>query len=357
MGFAQRLLLGRQILRLKLTLQANEENTFNINDLWVSAAVAQDTAVFDDEDEADLDEDNEAVNDTPSHSLAPTPGSDRVDRNSQQGSVARRFGRNRISSGGMGGFKPLPGHRLSVSQGGRRFSTSSGQMPTIFSNTGLAMQPGIALNEESPGFTSPEATTADPFFPPQNDRRPGPVGGLSVIAERPSAGRANPSESSPLVSPTVEMTEKPTSTWKALPLMMIIQVSPMNSLRSHSFAVWSPRLTRYDARSGVLVFPGDVSPPTCRWLILHRPYRSGGLGLNPASFSFLIALMCLFQLVYQFYLYPRLGPPLGRFSHLQMFRIGCSLYIPSYLALPLLHSVASPDYSGGFVVMTCELRS
>jgi hypothetical protein len=89
-------------------------------------------------------------------------------------------------------------------------------------------------------------------------------------------------------------------------------------------------------------------------LTLCRPYRSGGLGLNPANFSFLIATMCLFQLVYQFYLYPRLGPPLGRFSHLQMFRLGCSLYVPAYLALPLLHSVASPDKSGGFVVMTRE---
>lgn len=62
--------------------------------------------------------------------------------------------------------------------------------------------------------------------------------------------------------------------------------------------------------------------------------------------------MCLFQLVYQFYLYPRLGPPLGKFNHLQMFRIGCAIYIPAYLSLPLLHSVASPDKSGGFVVMT-----
>ena len=65
-------------------------------------------------------------------------------------------------------------------------------------------------------------------------------------------------------------------------------------------------------------------------------------------------MMCLCQLVYQFYLYPRLGPPLGQFTHLQMFRLGCSLYIPAYIALPLLHSVASPESSGGFVVMTRE---
>lgn len=64
--------------------------------------------------------------------------------------------------------------------------------------------------------------------------------------------------------------------------------------------------------------------------------------------------MCLFQLVYQFWLYPRLGPPLGRFSHLQMFRLGCSMYIPSYFALPLLRAFASPDKSGGVFIMTRE---
>lgn len=84
------------------------------------------------------------------------------------------------------------------------------------------------------------------------------------------------------------------------------------------------------------------------------PYKSGGIGLNPANFSLIIALMCLFQLVYQFYLYPRLGPPLGQFSHLQMFRIGCFLYMPAYFALPLLRLVASPESSGGVVVMTRE---
>lgn len=110
-------------------ISANEENTFNINDLWVSAAVAQDTAVFD-EDETD----DEALENT---AQAPTPSS---------AGVARRSTRV-ISSG----FR----HRASS----RRFSTASG-LPGFFSNTGLAQ---------------PEATSEDPFVP-----------GLSVIAERPA---------------------------------------------------------------------------------------------------------------------------------------------------------------------------
>jgi hypothetical protein len=66
-------------------------------------------------------------------------------------------------------------------------------------------------------------------------------------------------------------------------------------------------------------------------------------------------MMCICQLFYQFYLYPRLGPPLGKFNHLQMFRLGCFLYIPAYLCLPLLRSVASPDSDGGILVMTRKL--
>jgi len=86
-------------------------------------------------------------------------------------------------------------------------------MPAIFSNTGVTS--AIALHDESPGVGSAQT---DPFFPPQR-----PVGGLSVIAER------QVSETSPLVSPNAEMTEKPTSTWQALPRMMILQVRHLSN--------------------------------------------------------------------------------------------------------------------------------
>lgn len=205
---------------------ANEENTFNINDLWVSSAVAQDTAVFDDEDETENDDEGEDLDATPVQSPAPTPGSDRGERASLQSSLAHRGSRNRNLSGGMALARSIPGHRLSVSQGGRRFSSSSGQVPSIFANTGLAMQPAIALpHDDSQYITSPGSASADPFFPPQNERRTAPIGGLSVIAERPAPSHINLDESSPLISPTIEMTEKPTTYWKSLPLSIIVQVS------------------------------------------------------------------------------------------------------------------------------------
>ncbi|KIK56875.1 hypothetical protein GYMLUDRAFT_775377 [Collybiopsis luxurians FD-317 M1] len=45
--------------------------------------------------------------------------------------------------------------------------------------------------------------------------------------------------------------------------------------------------------------------------------------------------MCLAQIFYQFYLYPNLGPPRGRFSHITMFRLGSLFFVPSYLSVIL----------------------
>ncbi|KAG9095548.1 hypothetical protein FRC06_009689 [Ceratobasidium sp. 370] len=84
---------------------------------------------------------------------------------------------------------------------------------------------------------------------------------------------------------------------------------------------------------------------------LVSKYKAGGLGLDPGHFAQLIALMCLAQIVFQFYLYPNIGPPLGRFSHLAMFRIGCALFIPSYLSVVLYRHFASADNGGGLLIM------
>ena len=51
---------------------------------------------------------------------------------------------------------------------------------------------------------------------------------------------------------------------------------------------------------------------------LNTDYEDGGLGLNPAHFSGLVAIMCVCQLFYQFYAFPRLGPPGGPLSHIAM---------------------------------------
>ena len=177
---------------------ANEENTFNINDLWVSAAVAQDTAVFEEDEDEDVDEyvdDDDAFETTPHQSLVPTPGS-----GEGPSSYPRR---GRVVSG-VSMQRSLVGHRLSYS---RRFSTSSGQLPTIFAKSGLSEAP--VLDDAN--------SSQDPFSPsPAIDRRL-PVGNLSAIAERPAVDEMSGAMS------TAE--EGKTATWRSLPLLMILQVS------------------------------------------------------------------------------------------------------------------------------------
>ncbi|WVN86482.1 uncharacterized protein L203_101646 [Cryptococcus depauperatus CBS 7841] len=303
---------GNRAIRVaQKLLLANEENNFNINDLWVSAAIAQETAVFDDDDYEDSqmeeEEDRETSFVSPSiHTPSEDPGNISVQRQN----------RPRITSiSGTSFHRHVSGqHRSSVS---RRFSTASGHLPSIFANTGVATYPAaVANNEDTPG------AEANPFFSqsPAHERGQS-LRGLSAIAE----GRA--SSINRATASSGVLTEKESSSWKFLPVQMIIQ-----------YGLLALHNTTHDQ-----IFLS----------FLVTPYRSGGLGLNPAHFSFLVALMCLCQLVYQFYLYPRMGPPLGRFTHLQMFRIGCALYLPAYLALPILHKVASPDSEGGFFLMFC----
>lgn len=85
---------------------------------------------------------------------------------------------------------------------------------------------------------------------------------------------------------------------------------------------------------------------------LVTDYQSGGLNLNPADFSQLIALMCFAQIVYQFYLYPNIGPPRGRFSHLSMFRLGSLLFIPAYLTVTMFRVFADPSAESNFILLS-----
>ena len=242
--------------RIRLTrMTANEENTFNINDLWVSAAVAQETAVFDDEDDYDEEDGDEAGEGHDEDDAEVfTPGSE----SAASGSVVRRrrVSRPRITSGLFGAIP----HRFSMS---RKYSTASGQVPAIFSNTGLSEPPAIALDVTSPTASSPQ----DPFFPsPAPDRRAGlsGPGGLDAIAEgRPA------NERSPLVSPVAGVVEPKveSSTWKALPLLLILEVSRcLVSLRwisADESTVRTLGFPQHDTRSGLPLIPRHVSHPVC----------------------------------------------------------------------------------------------
>ncbi|KLT39562.1 major facilitator superfamily MFS-1 [Cutaneotrichosporon oleaginosum] len=312
-------------------LLANEDNTFNINDLWLSAAVAQDTAVFDDDDEYDediMDEDDDTRDnnlvdlDDAESSVADTEDNLQSGFSSpvtQLGSPSRgtfsrtrtaslRYGRPRVFSTAS----TTAGFRRPSGVSSRRHSGSSNVVPAIFSNTGLSSTPGITPYDES----AEDGT--DLFSPTGTVRRIG-VPALTAIHEQQQSPTASSSSST-------QVAEKPASRWKLLPLLVIAQYG---------------LLACHDSAHGQIFLSFIITP-----------YKSGGVGVTPANYSVFVAIMCVGQLIYQFYLFPRLGPPLGRFSMLQMFRLGCLLYVPGYLLVPLLHPIASPTSPGNFITMT-----
>ncbi|WFD18929.1 hypothetical protein MCAP1_001142 [Malassezia caprae] len=76
---------------------------------------------------------------------------------------------------------------------------------------------------------------------------------------------------------------------------------------------------------------------------LVTPVPSGGLGLTAGHYALLIAAMTLCQVLFQFQLYPNLGPPNGRFSHLAVLQVGVLLYLPCYVLFPWLRTVLMPN--------------
>ncbi|KAG9124108.1 hypothetical protein FRC07_012814 [Ceratobasidium sp. 392] len=126
-------------------------------------------------------------------------------------------------------------------------------------------------------------------------------------------------------TPLVIIEERPVSAWSQLPVVIIFQY-------------------------GLLALHNTTHDQIFLSYLVSK-YKAGGLGLDPGHFAQLIALMCLAQIVFQFYLYPNIGPPLGRFSHLAMFRIGCALFIPSYLSVVLYRHFASAGSNGGLLIM------
>ncbi|KAM5531602.1 hypothetical protein V8D89_014717 [Ganoderma adspersum] len=327
MNFAQRLLM------------ANENAVTNIADLWVAAAINADNEdPFEDDEESDVGESysddpfEQAVADedldedafgtpTPRHNRFSRPVSSVTGRTAASGATAHRTS--------MGALRPPPfagsPRRPSTS---RRFSNprraasslvsggpgaeadelplrrpSSG-VPAIFSHVGVRMPPAVLEAQQL--LAQAEAEEMDALAP------------IAEQSQRPSR------EASPAAS-AVQLSEKEPSIMSMLPLQTILQYG---WLAFHS--------TTHDQ-----VF----------YLYLVSKYPSGGLNLNASHFSQLIALMCLAQIAYQFVLYPNIGPPRGRFSHLSMFRLGSLLFIPSYLTVILYRVFASPSDDGNLVLM------
>ncbi|KAG2154186.1 uncharacterized protein EDB93DRAFT_1133165 [Suillus bovinus] len=273
-------------------LMANENAVTNIADLWVAAALNVDNdETFEPEQDLDMNVDSEYIEHIPG-SITSSP----VHR-------GRSMGRNLASAIGS------PGQRSSVMTFGQSSRMQSEMMgspapdgvpfalrsPSIFSHPGVRT-PSVVLDAQARA----QETAGDNSL-------------LPILEHRQSIAESEIPQG------------KPPSLTSQLPLVVIFQYG---LLALHS--------TTHDQ-----VFLS----------YLVTDYESGGLNLNPGHFSQLIALMCLAQIVYQFYLYPNIGPPRGRFSHLAMFRLGSLLFIPAYLTVTMYRGFASSNDQGSFILM------
>ncbi|KAL5530280.1 hypothetical protein ACEPAF_6537 [Sanghuangporus sanghuang] len=329
LNFAQRLLM------------ANEFAVTNIADLWVAAAInadnedvfLSDTELDDEDDNPFQDDEEEEGTNSPTRigrsssaahyprMLAP-PSPARTGRSSapsahrpSNASVASRLGSPR-----------RPFHQPSLGQVAdtsvstpRRVSSS---VPAIFSHTGVR-SPSV---NEAPTFPSQPLLPREP-----GDTEAGLGDGLAPIMEGQRQSVFSRREQQDTDEPLDMVSEKQPSILSQLPIMIIFQ-----------YALLALHSTTHDQ-----VFLS----------YLVSKYSSGGLNLNAGHFAQLIALMSLASIAYQFYLYPNMGPPRGRFSHLAMFRIGSLLFIPAYLSVILYRPLASVETGGNVFLMAALVFS
>lgn len=294
---------------------ANENAVTNIADLWVAAAINADNEdPFESESEVGGEEDIAEEGDFDEDEVFPqTP---------VPSSHVNRFMRRASTSASQA---PGRSPRRPSTLGSRRLSSSQQRR---LSPGGQYLSP--SLDEEAPLSPRRLSTTTAPIFSHVGVRTPPAVLEAQQLLEMSDADAefdslAPINESAPLSDDEPIAAEKEPSLMSQLPVLVIIQYG---LLALHS--------TTHDQ-----VF----------YLYLVSKYPSGGLNLNASHFSQLIALMCLAQIAYQFYFYPNIGPPRGRFSHLAMFRIGSLLYIPAYLSVILYRVFASASDDGNLVVM------
>jgi len=300
LSFAQRLLM------------ANENAVSNIADLWVAAAINVDNEeVFENDDtepegqyETVFDLDGDDQHDQPpsgvvEETLLPERGKRFVGRVGPSVSSTPR------SSHASPFRRPSTPHQAPHSPQRRRSSLQYGATgqanevvspPRRFSNT----VPAIFAH---PGVRTPPA-----------------VAEAQRLLNAPDPSQLQEGTD---VMPTVE--EKQPSVMSQLPMAIIFQ-----------YGLLALHTTTHD-----MIFLNYVL----------SKFEAGGLGLTAGDFSQLTALMCLAQIAFQFYFYPNIGPPRGRFSHLAMYRLGTFLFVPGYLTVTLYRVLASPESGGSMIIM------
>ncbi|KAF8068820.1 hypothetical protein FPV67DRAFT_1489839 [Lyophyllum atratum] len=322
LNFAQRLLM------------ANENAVTNIADLWVAAAMNVDNEdPFESDSEVGSDDDIEPIDLGQASSedvevddaLGEAPGDGRPRPTSNRHAVPiPRLGQSQRPSNGASSLRPMtsfgtPRRPSHTQQGPLRHPSVSFSQQAYGTPTSRRFSSSVPSIFAHPGVKTPSAVLDAQQLLVRNDAET-PTGELLDIDSESRPGLADPQ------SDVESLIEKPPSLSSQLPILIIVQ-----------YGMLALHTTTHDQ-----IFMS----------YLVSDYEAGGLNLNAGHFAQLIALMCLAQIAYQFYLYPNIGPPRGRFSHLAMFRVGSLLFIPAYLSVILYRPFASADDDGNFLVMT-----
>ncbi|PWN29800.1 hypothetical protein BDZ90DRAFT_226030 [Jaminaea rosea] len=358
LNFAQRFLL------------ANDDAVLSITDLWVAAAINGDEASYAAVEEDDLDEgderdgegdgDGEGEGDSQAiDSSFDIDSTDELDEDDEVGA-----GRERLDSMDNSRLRPyLPPLNIAQRRGSRGTrmgsmrlpSFNAARVPSLYNNTGIDLpspwSEGPTPTEENPSGST--FATSNINAPAAGQSRYDPT--LAGIPESASArntlGKAAGSEeqqrllaaqsSSSNYAATDATAKKssasgpsaPPSLWSLLPMTII-------------------------AHYGLLAFHSATFDQVFM-AFLVTPFPSGGLGLTAAHYAELISAMAFCQIGFQFYFYPKIGPPQGKWSHLAMMRLGTALYLPTYILFPLLRRFLHPQTDAAvmtFMIIFASMR-
>ncbi|EUC61676.1 MFS MFS-1 protein [Rhizoctonia solani AG-3 Rhs1AP] len=263
-------------------VMANELTVTSIGDLWVASALTMDV---EDDDLGEFDDQSAPDGDSSAITSNTVRAAPITEHRARSVSATRRVA---LSVEGNTLARDNRPYSLSANNSISRLQLNS--YPTIFQNTGLrSPSPGFDTLDAS-GATGGNLTNVDVLQP--------------IIEGKPVGYESQGSES------TIP------SLFSQLPLVIIFQY-------------------------GLLALHSTVHDQVFMSYIVSKSTQ-GGLELDAGDFARLIAMMCLAQIFYQFYLYP---PPLGRFSHLSMFRIGTLCLMFSYVSVILVRPFAKSGVS------------
>lgn len=303
LSFAQRLVL------------ANENAVTNIADLWVAAAMNVDNEEVFEADDTELEGPYESVFD---------PDADEPTENLPAGDGDAATERGMRIAGGFAPSPSVPGTRRSSRASPFRRPSSPRHLA---SQSPQRRRPSLQYGTPGQPFdvSSPPRRFSNTV--PGIFAHPGVKTPLAVTEAQRVLNAPDPSQVQESTDAVPIVEGKQPSLMSQLPLAIVFQ-----------YGLLALHTTTHD-----MVFLTYVV----------SNYESGGLNLTAGDFSQLTAMMCLAQIAFQFYLYPNIGPPRGRFSHLAMFRLGTLLFIPGYITVTFYRVFAGPESGGSLLLMIC----